>query len=230
MSYFFKRLTSSREYPGIKLIIFDFDGTLADTRELFLRIIQKHLLAFGVSLSKDLLRFFGNTPLEHYISMTGIPQDLVRSACVGIHDDFMKEYHHIKPCKNLMSIKELDVKKVIVSNNVTFFIEKALNFLKANFFDGVYGADKYKDGKAKMIMRLLRHYGVSPSEAMYVGDKDIDVDIARGAGVYSSIISNKSSWSPRKEVIKKKPDYLLTDLSKLLPVIRQLNSEQLAAV
>lgn len=230
MSYFFKRLISNREYPGIKLVVFDFDGTLADTRELLLRIIRKHLLTFEISLTKDLLRFFGNTPLDHYIHMAGIQTDLVRSVCVGIHDDFIKEYHRIKPCKNLQAIKGIEAKKIIVSNNVTFFIEKTLNFLKSNFFDGVYGADKYEHNKIWIINKLRKKYRLSASEIIYVGDKDIDVDVARGAGAYSIIISNKSSWSNKKDVMKKKPDYVLTDLGKLPAVIRQINSEQLTVV
>lgn len=231
MSYLFRRIISDRDEPGIKLIVFDFDGTLADTRELMLRIIKKHLVAFEISLTKDLIRFFGNTPLDHYLTMTGLPSDLVRSVCAGIHDDFSKEYHKIKPCKNLMTVKNLKVKKVIVTNNVTFFVEKALNFLNANFFDGIYGSDKFNsNGKPWMIDKIRKKYGFKTNEVMYVGDKDIDVDVARAAGVYSTVVASRTSWSPRKAIALKKPDYLLTDLSKVSEIVRQINSEQLSAV
>lgn len=231
MSNLFRRIISNREEPGIKLVIFDFDGTLADTRELMLRIIKKHLFAFGISLSKDLVTFFGNTPLMHYLTLAGLPSDLVKSVCAGIHDDFSKEYHKIKPCKNLMTIKNIKTRKVILTNNVTFFVEKALNFLGANFFDGVYGSDKFSPyNKVWMIDKLRRKYKLSRNEIMYIGDKDIDVDVARDSGVYSIVIANKSSWSPRKAIVIKKPDYLLTDLSKVSNVIGQINSEQLSAV
>ncbi len=231
MTYLFRRIISDRDEPGVKLIIFDFDGTLADTRELMLRIIKKHLLTFEISLTKDLVRFFGNTPLEHYLTLAGLPADLVRSVCAGIHDDFSKEYHKIKPCKNLMSIKNIRVKKIILTNNVTFFVEKALNFLSANFFDKIYGADKFSPhNKAWMIDKVRRKYGFSRNEVIYVGDKDIDVDVARAAGVYSIVISNKSSWSSRKAIVAKKPDYLLTDLSKISEVVRQIDSEQLSTI
>ncbi len=231
MSWLFRRIISGRENPGIKLVIFDFDGTLADTRELMLRIIKKHLIAFEVSLTKDLITFFGNTPLDHYLRIVGLPSDLVKSVCVGIHDDFSKEYHKIKPCKNLMTIKDIKIKKVILTNNVTFFVEKTLNFLNANFFDGVYGSDKFSpNNKAWVIDKLRKKYGLSRDEIVYVGDKDIDVDVARAAGVYSTVVSNRSSWSPRKAVVLKRPDYLLTDLGKVSNVIRQINSEQLSSI
>lgn len=226
MSYLFRRILSDREYPGIKLIVFDFDGTLADTRKLFLKIIKKHLVSFEISLSKNLLKFFGNTPLEQYLELIGIPQKLTREVYSGIISDFKEESHKIRPCKGFIYVKNIDTKKVIVSNNVTSFIEKSLNYLHANFFDGVYGADLFKN-KVWMINKLCKKYKLSKSEVVYVGDKDVDVDVARGVGCYSVIISNKSSWSLRKDVLKKNPDYLLRDLSKLNEVINKINSEQL---
>lgn len=231
MSYFFRRLISPRSEPGIKLIVFDFDGTLADTRELLLRIVKKHLIGFEISLTKDLLRFFGNTPLDHYLSITGIPNDLVRDVAIGIKADFVKEHHRIKACKNFEKIKNLKIRKVIVSNNETSFIERSLNFLRTNYFEGVYGADRFvPNDKIWMIKKLIKKYNLEVDEVIYVGDKDIDVDVARGVGCYSIIISGKAAWSSRKAIIKKKPDYILTDLGKLERVIAQINMEQLATV
>ena len=231
MSSFFRRLFSARENPGVRLIVFDFDGTLADTRELLLRIVSKHLLSFEISLTKNLLRFFGNTPLDHYISMTGIPRNLVRSVSAGIKEDFMNEYHKIKPCKNLISIKNINIRKVIVSNNITSFVEKSIDFLHANFFDEVYGADCFTNHNKKwMIEKLRKKYRLDADEIIYVGDKDVDVDVARSVGCYSIIIAGKSAWSSRKHIIKKKPDYVVTDLGKLSVVVAQLNVEQLPAV
>ncbi len=229
MSYLFRRLISGREEPGIRLIVFDFDGTLADTRELLLRIVSKHLLSFEISLTKNMVKFFGNVPLWDYVSLAGVPSKLVRSVHSAIVDDFMEEYHKIKPCKNLMTLKSLNIRKVIVSNNQTSFIEKSLDFLKANFFEGVYGADKFEN-KVIMIDSLHRKYGLLPEEIIYVGDKDVDVDVARDVGCYSVIIAGKSAWSSRADILKKKPDYALTDLGKLSEVIAQLNAEQLPAI
>ena len=229
MSSFFKRFISPRENPGVKLIVFDFDGTLADTRELLLRIIRKHLLAFEIYLTKEFIKSFGNTPLEKYVSFVGVPNKLVRSVCSTITYDFMNEYHKIKSCKNLISIKSINIRKVIVSNNVTPFIQKTLGFLRANFFDHVYGSDNF-DNKVTMIKSLCKKYGISTSEVIYVGDKNIDVDVARQVGCYSIIIAGKAAWSSRGEILVKRPDYVLTDLGKLYEVIAQLNMKQLSAV
>lgn len=229
MSYFFKSIISYTDNPGIKLVVFDFDGTIADTRELVLRIISKHLLSFEVKLTERLVGLIGDTPLEKYISSAGIPSPFVRSVVATIQEDYYKEYHKIKPCKNLMALKSIKAHKVIVSNNITFFIEKALNSLRANFFDGVYGSDQFKD-KVSMIKSLAKKYRASPSEIMYVGDKAIDVKIAREIGCYSVAIGSKSSWSSRKDLSNEKPDYLLTDLGKIPLAISNLDMKQIPSI
>jgi len=64
MSGFFKRFFSGREVPGVRLIVFDFDGTLVDTKELLLRIVSGHLAKFNISMTKNLIISFGNAPLK----------------------------------------------------------------------------------------------------------------------------------------------------------------------
>ena len=229
MSYFFKRMFSLRERPGIRLIVFDFDGTLANTRELILRIVSKHLAKFNISMTKSLIISFGNAPLVDYISTTGMRKDFVRSVSASINDDFISEHKKVKPCKGLLSVKDMSIKKIIVSNNVTPFIEKTLGYLHADFFDEIYGSDKFTN-KVNAIRLLCRKYRVSPDEVIYVADKAIDVKIARTVGCYSVIVSNKSSWSKRSEVVKEKPDYIISSLGKLPLVIERINMEQFAAV
>jgi len=229
MSSFFKRMFSLRERPGIRLIIFDFDGTLADTKELLLRIVSKHLAKFNISMTKNLIISFGNAPLVDFVSTSGLRKDFVRSVSASINDDFLSEYEKIKPCKGLLSLKKLAIRKTIVSNNITPFIERTLGYLHADFFDAIYGSDRFKD-KVHAINSLCRKYRISPNEVVYVADKAIDVKIARDAGCYCVIVSNKSSWSKHTEIVKEKPDYLIGSLGKLPRVIERINMEQFSVV
>lgn len=230
MSSLFRRVTSDKEYPEIKMVVFDFDGTLVDTRKLLLNIVKKHLLKFEISLTKDLLKFFGNTPLKHYLTLAGLSSDMVNAVFNGITKDFISECKKVKPCKNFYSLKKIDARKIILSNNVTHFILKCLKILNSNFFDEVYGSDKFKNNKSFQIKKLIKKYKLDPSQVIYVGDKDIDADVAKGAGCYGVVVANKSSWSSRKDISKKNPDYIIKDLSKLVNIIRELNSEQLSLV
>ncbi len=228
MSYFFKSLFSSGE-PGVKLIAFDFDGTLADTRKLLINIVKKHIAKFNISLTEHLLKVFGNAPLHDYLSFTGIRNDLVKSVAKSIEEDFISEYMNIKACKKFNTIKEIKIRKVVVSNNSTEFIERTLKYWRADFFEKILGADHF-DNKVHAIKHLCNKYRISPEDVIYVGDKDIDVDVARKIGCYSVIVTNKSSWSPRKDIIAKKPDYLIKDLGTLQEVIKLINSVEISSV
>jgi len=226
MSGFFKRFFSGREVPGVRLIVFDFDGTLVDTKELLLRIVSGHLAKFNISMTKNLIISFGNAPLKDYISAAGMKRDFVRSVSASINSDFIAEHKKVKPCADLQAVEKISARKVIVSNNNTYFIEKTLNYLHA---EKVYGSDKFRD-KVHAIKSLCRKYRVSPGEVIYVADKVIDVRIAREVGCYSVIVSNKSSWSTHAEVAKEKPDYLIRSLGNLPLVIDSINMKQLSVV
>jgi len=229
MSSFFRRIFSARSDPGIRLVVFDFDGTLADTHELLMRIVSKHLGKFNISLTKQLILQFGNAPLHDYISIVGLRKDFIRSVSSSIIEDFMAEYHRIKPCKALATVKSISVKKIIVSNNVTPFIEKTLHFLHANFFDEVYGSDRFTN-KFHAIKKLCQKYHVSSEEVVYVGDKSIDVAIARRVGCYSIIVAGPSAWSPRSAILAMRPDYVVRDLSKIPAIIKSINTAQFSSV
>ncbi len=228
MSYFFKSLFSKKENQ-IKMVVFDFDGTLADTRKLLLAIVKKHLLKFNISLTGSLIKVFGNAPLKDYISLTGIRNDFVKSVAKSIEDDFILEYENIKSAKNIENLKEINCVKIIVSNNATEFIERVLGHWKLKFFDEVYGADHFTD-KVIAIKHLAKKYNLSTDEIVYVGDKDKDVSVARESGCYSVIVSNKIAWSSKKDIEKMKPDFLIEDLSGLVKIIQHINMSEISRV
>ncbi len=229
MSSFFKRIFSPRERPGVRLIVFDFDGTLADTRELLLRIVSRHLAKFNISMTKNLIISFGNAPLADFVSASDLRKDFVRSVSASINGDFLSEYKKIKPCKGLTYLGNISIRKVIVSNNITDFIGKTLKYLRADFFDEIYGSDKFTN-KVNAIKSLYKKYRISPNEVIYVADKAIDVSIARAVGCYSVIVSNKSSWSKHSEAARERPDYIIGSLGKLNRVVERINMEQFSIV
>jgi phosphoglycolate phosphatase len=228
MSYFFKSLFA-KDDNNIKLVIFDFDGTLADTRKLIVEILRKHFATFNISFTTNLLKTLGNSPLRDYLSIAGIKKDLVNSVAKAIENDFVNEYERINLAKNFYSVKEIYCRKVIVSNNVTEFIERILEKIEVNFFDGVYGADHFTD-KIHAIRNLCKKYKLSPKEIIYVGDKDEDVLVAREIGCYSVIVCNKIAWSSKEEVEKMKPDFMIKDLSGLHRVIQHINMSEIPII
>ena len=207
----------------IKVVVFDFDGTLANTRELVLKIIKRHFGNFNYKLSKKVIGTLGDDSLEGFIEGSGIQKNLVNMLAKLIKRDFLKEHEEITGCSNLKKIKRLRQKKIVVSNNTKRFINESLGFLKVDFFDEVYGANNIKD-KEHCLRKILRKYKLKPEEMVYVGDRPVDVKVARKVGCIAVVVSNRCSWSTRESLLKGEPDIIVSDLGELKKVVKKLNS------
>ncbi len=75
----------------------------------------------------------------------------------------------------------------------TKIILEKLNFLK--YVDFILCADKIRKIKPNpdILLRTLRHFKLSPSEGVFVGDMALDIETARRAGVDALFIRGGSS-------------------------------------
>ena len=102
-------------------------------------------------------------------------------------------------------------------------MQNVLEKFNIGFFNEIYGADKFKS-KEDMFEKIIRERGLKKKEVVYVGDRPIDVDLAREIGCYSVIVSNESSWSYPEHILKANPDFVIEDMSDLGKVIKYLDS------
>ncbi len=229
MSSYFKSIFKPSNGDAIKLVVFDFDGTLADTRALVLGAVKKHLLRLNYDLSKGLVKKFGDKPLYGFLELAGVKKYMVKDLTELIHQDYQKNHKKVKPCKNLYKLKEIDKRKVILSNNNSKFITASLKSLKANFFIEVYGCDNCKN-KIDGMRIIMKKYNVSPEQIVYVGDRAMDILVSKKIGCYHIAVSNKASWSKRKDIMKQHPDFIISHLGQIKEIIENLEFNKLSAV
>ncbi len=207
----------------IKLIIFDFDGTLADTKKLILDTIVNTLGKFNYKLEKKFVNILGDNPLERFLEDIGVEGSLIGKISSIAGKGYSKEYQKIKFCRGIKKLSSIKAKKVIISNNLTRFIVKSLKFAGIDYFDEVYGSDKFKN-KVNIMLKIIKKHKLKASEVVYVGDKPRDVEVAREAGCFSVILSNRFSWGKRAEVLKEKPDFVISNLGKLNKTLKKIDS------
>ena len=198
-----------------KILIFDFDGTIVDSKQAYYHAMNKHLNilgfnkkeisgAIGIGLSmNETLKKLGFSFISRFFLKRKIMTDVLRKA------------NEIKKCKDVDAIKKIRVRKILVSNSLKEFIIPVLKHLELRKeFDEVYGADDFTN-KAEFVRGYLRKNKINPKNCFYVGDRIADVKLAREVGCKSVIISGKCSWDSRKEILAYKPDFLLFDLCDL---------------
>ncbi|MDO8516566.1 MAG: HAD hydrolase-like protein [Nanoarchaeota archaeon] len=208
----------------IKILFFDFDGTINNALNLqyntLARIIQKH----GHFTDKNKIMPLLGLKMQEIIEKLGI------RANVGvIRKEFYKELNKGLNQLNLcVSVKPLyalkkDYQLMVISNAEASFTLTAAKKLKVyDLFEKFYTAEHFLD-KSTELKKLFKKYKIKPKEAVYIGDRDSDVSFAKKAGCYSIAIHNKCSYSSLSQIKKQKPDFIIKDFYGLERVLKKLN-------
>ena len=202
-----------------KILIFDFDGTIADTKKQWyssiIKVLKKEKIYCPACEAKVIMHFGKKIP--EILEAIEINKEEANKISEEIHKEFYKQFSKVNLCPGFEDLKSMNVKKIILSNATIGAIRGVLR-TKEQLFDEVYGAENF-DNKKDMIKRIAQRHKVSLSEVVYIGDRAGDAKVAREAGCVGVIVSNKYSWNSRNEVIKENPDFLvknLKDIQKLL--------------
>lgn len=190
---------------GIKAIIFDFDGVIADTESIHLDAWNAALQDVGYEL-KDLspkILFTGRKPIE-------IATDIIKTLNLNLSADklfklkskhFQKTvYKKIKPRDNLEIIlryqKKQGYKIAIGSSGERIYIRNILKkFNLLNYFYCIVSGEEVVKGKPnpetyKIVAKRLR---LLPSECIVIEDSKTGIESAKRAGCFCIALSTPYS-------------------------------------
>lgn len=180
---------------NFKYLIFDFDGTLADTGaiqvEAFNRIharfdlpkfTKKELLKFKSSSMKDIVKEYRIGPVKLIKIAQAVNQEagsLIKQA---------NFYPGIKEI--LLSLKENYTLGILSSNQLSnienFFNNQNLSLASVFAF---WHCEKQLFGKDKALKALMKKHQINPVEVLYFGDQVRDVEACQRADVAVAAVS-----------------------------------------
>lgn len=210
-----------------KAIVFDWDGTLADTCDLILSA-HNHVRAHMGQELWTMDDFFGRpsqSAREYYPQIYGGRADEAQK----ILYDYVEENHLklLKPMDHakevLMGLNSLLIDTAVVSNKRHDTLHKEVNALQwGDHFASIIGAgvaEKDKPAADPLLMALAEiNSSYEPADILYIGDTETDLLCAKNAGCPVAYIQ---TGAMRPELIDKyKPLYVWNDLSPLWEVIR----------
>jgi phosphoglycolate phosphatase len=181
----------------VKLIIFDFDGTLVDSRSL---ILESHRIVFSefrlpLPLPADCLSLVGKTLDLILAQLAGSKapiRDMVRAYDLLLpqlraNPDFAE-----KPFDGMADLlRDLsyapDTVLGMATGHTSVTVAPALAALQwRNFFRTIQAADMAPSKPhPAMLLQALEATGVAPENAIFVGDTTYDMEMARAAKVQS---------------------------------------------
>jgi len=210
----------------ISTIIFDFDGTIADTLPFsFKKFLEiAHLLKIDDLTDKEIIKEIRSKSYQELLkgsfkrAWLKIPFviNIVKSMQVELEKEMsnIKFFPGIK--KILFDLKKNGYKLAIISSNRIENIDKFIKHNDLDIFDFVHGkTDLF--GKAGYLGKFLDDFDLDSSEVIYVGDEIRDVEACKKAGI--KIIG--VSWGLHTvEALKKAGvDYIVKKPSEVFKII-----------
>ena len=208
-----------------KIVIFDFDGTLGDTRRKIIITFQRTMQERGLEVMSEEVcaSTIGLTLGDGFKAMYPTLSDAEAEECVEHYRRvFFEDIDSTTPelfdgvKEALARLSTMDLRLTIASSRSSPSLKLFLkNMGIADHFSYIVAADTVVKHKPdpEPVLQTLRECGYKPEEAIVVGDMPVDVLMARHAGVRSVGVT----WgnAQREELETAGADYVIDHISEL---------------
>jgi phosphoglycolate phosphatase len=207
-----------RAAASLRAVLFDFDGTLIDGYAGITASVNHVRAGYGLPPlpEEKVRRHVGRGAL--YLLQHTVPEGDAEKDIASYrdhHPSVLRSGTRLLPGAReaLGEAKRSGLLVGICSNKPVAFTRELLDYLElAGSVDVVLGPEDVARPKPApdMLREALARLGVSPGEALYVGDMTVDVETGQGAGVAVWVVPTGSHG--RETLRAAKPDLLLRDI------------------
>jgi len=186
-------------FSSVRALIFDLDGTLIDSKRDLILSVNAMLAEMGrEELHED--------TISGYIGH-GAPQLVGRALGEGATEAerkralkfFLAYYEDHKMDSTCAypgvpeALEQLAAFPMAILTNKPVRLSKRIleELGLAKYFRAVYGGNSFETKKPDPLgaQIILREFGAAPSEALLIGDSDVDVQTARNAGTFAAAVN-----------------------------------------
>ena len=211
---------------NIKLVIFDFDGTLGDTRGIVVTTMQQTLQELGQPMRSD----------EECAATIGLPlagcfRQLIPEAADEVIQQCVDTYHRlfdinkdrIKPQafphvrETLEELHRQGIRMTVATSRGIDSLKDLLTDMGIiQYFDYLLGADSVTKHKPdpEPVLQTLRTMHIDATETLVVGDMPVDILMGSRAGCRTCAVTYGNAT--REELEEAGADYIINDFHDLL--------------
>ncbi len=212
----------------MKAVILDFDGTIGDTRSLIVRTMRQTARTLGLPENTD----------AEYVSRIGLPLRQTFTTLIDMDAataDLCEETYRRLFVLNdgpeavtafpgvVGTLAELSERGYLLTVATSRNRFSALDFIFRlgidRYIGYVLGGDDVERAKPdpEPVLKTLKENGISPEDAVVVGDTDYDILMARGAGVKAVGVTYGNG--SREELLKAGAEYVIDSFAELLRIL-----------
>ena len=201
----------------LKAVIFDFDGVLADNTSVIIEIFQETARRTGLRIpaGKEVIAALGLIEKEMFEKLFG-NYEKYQQILTDVWMEKQKEAKLMPETKKVL--QSLKTKKAIVTSAPDEFVRDSLGSF-VTYFDAIItqeSTEKHKPYPEPLLL-ACKKLKIKPAEAVYIGDRIIDFETARNAGMdFIGMLSGGTSKGEFKKAGVKK---IISSLSELLNIV-----------
>lgn len=212
----------------VQLIVFDFDGTIADTHSAFVNIVNRLSEQFGYQpIGQAEVERMRHLSSREIVNEAKVPLWKLPFLLRKVTTELGNEIAHVTPIKGIdFALHEL--KKhgyrlgILTSNskkNVSFFLDRNNLTDLFDFIDSGTGIFQ----KDKAIKAVLKRHNLKAQQFIYVGDETRDIEAAKKINV--RVVAVSWGFNSPEVLAKYQPDFLVSDPQELVAALATLRSQ-----
>ncbi len=209
-----------------KLFIFDFDGTLGDTKECVVASFQKALEENNLPSIKreQIIHYMGLSLKEAFKKL--VKKRLDEATYDKLVADYRKHYREFLTQKTLIFPEVAETLKKLKANGVlctiatskkTEFVKLSSQYLKIDpYFDLFIGDDLVTQKKPhpEMLLHTLEKLQVDVNDAVMIGDSTFDIQMGNAINMDTIAVT----WGAHSQELlqQENPTYMIHNFSELI--------------
>ncbi|RLL48455.1 HAD family hydrolase [Oceanobacillus piezotolerans] len=210
----------------MKNYIFDFDGTLADSKLCSVIATQSAFKEFGLNVpSTEQIEHFMGIPIE--VSFKEMTDYVFTDESFNYLLQIFRNHYKANEIESLVvfpnipellsELKAEDRQLFVVSSKKTDVLIRNLQKLNIDtYFKDIIGSDKVKHYKPHPdgVLKIVKLYDLIIEETVMIGDAIFDLQMAKSANVASCGVT----WGShkREKLLEEEPTFLIDEVNQLL--------------
>jgi len=204
-----------------QVIIYDFDGTIADTLHAAVAIYNRmaHEKGFRV-VDENNLEFLRGKEARAVLKELGMSMYQVPSLILRGRRELKHSIENLRIFPGmgdlLNKLKSRGYKQGILTSNSEENVRAFLRKNAIDIFDFIHSGSIF--GKGRALKKTMKENHFAPQEVIYVGDETRDIEAAKSAGV--KIVSVSWGYNSKEVLEKNNPDWLISRPEELLEAVQ----------